>query len=1029
MTGMYHIYVHLDEDPVKGSPFDMQVITLRPDAAQCQVRGESLHRAVARRPQNFDVLFVDAIGHVAHAEELDVWVEPNHNPPPSWHETPAVSEAAEAATVTAEGITESSTEATQPSTTEAAAIAATGVAPSAVTGAISSVATNAATKTVAAETRGESTLTAGAQGASKRVTVRTPDHAGTGAGAGSQKESRASEVSAASDDKGTGGKLTPMEEEVAPVEPNGAAADTTAATETISGSAEPRPSSRSPRVKRLDAATRQRHLQLWTTRQASDKWMTRRSAETTFRESGYGGDDKKKMKKMAIGEQLPSFAHELSADKFGFAFGGVDPGTLHAHGKLIKVHHVSYSIGLAGYYKLHVSLRQQMRPLPGSPFDLRVDPGAAYAASTNLPSEREHLTKQADEEWQHGLLLTTADMLGNKCVKGGANVTLALPKRWATEQGHEESPVLCRVNDKGDGTYELEWSSTLAGTFPLDVCIDGSHVGGSPIDVTVLPARPDVNRFVASGAGLGKAVAGIEAPIRIRVADRFDNQADMAAASTVFGLILVPQDRATGVVSKTTKNEKKEGVEAPKKKGEEKTSRKSSGGKDGAFDAGSAKAVRETKQMLNYDTQDFLGDWVNGCYEIRYVAQQAGVLDLHLWCVVEEDGQREPLPGSPFSVHVSEGNASAVGSFVREAEASKQGSGIVAGEHVILRPQVHDQFGNPSSAPEGSLTAVLDSPGNQGEQLEQPKLRSGLGSYELTLEPLTAGQHQVHILLHGEEITGSPVAFYVSPATPNSQKCYLSRADPEPVPVNTPCDILLKTHDKYGNQLDRGGVRVDAKAAGIAASACTVEDHKDGTYTIRLTAGAPGEVKVTARIDSVEIKTFSVFFKKANQGTEEGGVLEMTEMQPGDAKMPNGDMESESDAPPFLAPFEDTAFATRVLPAEDPLPVEADDATMPTKEGKKTRRGDGKKTRRRGSEDAVTRGEAGAPASAEPTGGAEATASLLPKSGKKEKGARNKSVAKDSAPAPATEAPNTKEGKSKKIKGNKSSRKKTESAS
>ena len=48
-------------------------------------------------------------------------------------------------------------------------------------------------------------------------------------------------------------------------------------------------------------------------------------------------------------------------DPFGFAFGGVDPGTLHAHGKLVKVHSVHYSIGLAGKYRLHVGLRQQER--------------------------------------------------------------------------------------------------------------------------------------------------------------------------------------------------------------------------------------------------------------------------------------------------------------------------------------------------------------------------------------------------------------------------------------------------------------------------------------------------------------------------------------------------------------------------------------------------------------------------------------------------------------------------------------------
>ena len=190
-------------------------------------------------------------------------------------------------------------------------------------------------------------------------------------------------------------------------------------------------------------------------------------------------------------------------------------------------------------------------------------------------------------------------------------------------------------------------------------------------------------------------------------------------------------------------------------------------------------------------------------------AQQAGQLELHLWCE-QEGGTREPLPGSPFPVHVNEGGASAVGSFVREAEAGNKGGEqkIVAGEHVSLKPQVHDQFGNPTSAPEGALTAVLDSPGHEGEALENPKLRSGLGTYEVIVEPLKSGQHSVHILLYGQDITGSPVSLRLAQFGPPGE--VLPSTSEEPTLVNHQCGTLT-THDKHGNQLDRGGVRVDAK--------------------------------------------------------------------------------------------------------------------------------------------------------------------------------------------------------------------------
>jgi hypothetical protein len=62
----------------------------------------------------------------------------------------------------------------------------------------------------------------------------------------------------------------------------------------------------------------------------------------------------------------PNVALEKSADPsgIGFAFGGISPGTLHAHGKLVEKHTVSYSIGLVGEYLLHVRLRQASIALP-----------------------------------------------------------------------------------------------------------------------------------------------------------------------------------------------------------------------------------------------------------------------------------------------------------------------------------------------------------------------------------------------------------------------------------------------------------------------------------------------------------------------------------------------------------------------------------------------------------------------------------------------------------------------------------------
>ena len=75
---------------------------------------------------------------------------------------------------------------------------------------------------------------------------------------------------------------------------------------------------------------------------------------------------------------------ECDLDGSGFAYGGV---TAAADGEYA----VHFSVGVRGTYLLHVGLRQSgpgttpnSNPLPGSPFLLRVLPGAAHPLSTSI---------------------------------------------------------------------------------------------------------------------------------------------------------------------------------------------------------------------------------------------------------------------------------------------------------------------------------------------------------------------------------------------------------------------------------------------------------------------------------------------------------------------------------------------------------------------------------------------------------------------------------------------------------------------
>mgnify|MGYP004378988037 CR=1 FL=1 len=74
-------------------------------------------------------------------------------------------------------------------------------------------------------------------------------------------------------------------------------------------------------------------MALWSRRIAADKSIDRAKQHPTIDPLD------RKNRLVNVG---PSLAHELASDPtgIGFAFGGVTPGTLHAHGQLHKVHTV-----------------------------------------------------------------------------------------------------------------------------------------------------------------------------------------------------------------------------------------------------------------------------------------------------------------------------------------------------------------------------------------------------------------------------------------------------------------------------------------------------------------------------------------------------------------------------------------------------------------------------------------------------------------------------------------------------------------
>lgn len=261
------------------------------------------------------------------------------------------------------------------------------------------------------------------------------------------------------------------------------------------------------------------------------------------------------------------------------------------------------------------------------------------------------------------LTLRTCDKMGNYCTSGGADVKLHI-----LTLGKKKEPVAVdtRVVDLKDGSYELSWRSKFSGTFRTRVAIGDEDVIGSPMEFSLSSSNPDLSKSDLTGDGLKAAVAGVEASIRIKFVDQYWNVALPDMAVFTFGMAFVKHEKDTG-------------------------------------------KAEEQRRLANAEEHAFAGAWDEGdkgVYEMKYMATEAGVCKLHVWCDPLAKGERLSFPGSPFALHVSPGEASTDVSQVdgwakqmKEEKNAKYGKGdlradantLIAGDTLNIRPEIFDE--------------------------------------------------------------------------------------------------------------------------------------------------------------------------------------------------------------------------------------------------------------------------------------------------------------------------------------------------
>ena len=868
-SGTYSISVTLNGVSLPDSPMRIECLTPSPSADKCMLKGDALHSAKAREVASFEVEFVDALGQPARAEELDVWVERVFDQPddPLDGELPssvagASSEGAPAASpATASAMPPSSPTAASsrfPMSTERTGGSARTSRPNeALMRSGGRVEVGSKPLIMREEVALDSPLVSVLR-QGQMVTVleeRAAEEGKLRARVACVEEDPAARAIAESwwspFDPASVEDMLANDEFYTKSSARSIAMSTSGLSDTYSMSSlawalgterkKKRPTLQGwvtlskggadlvARRPRLNAGERRTHLELWASREAAD-----RAAKSALNaQMTKSGSDQK-----ALHHVGPSFHHEISSDpmQIAFAFGGINPGTLHAAGKIVRTHTVKYTLGAAGKYKLHVGLRQQATALPNSPFNLSVSPSSAHAPSTSIPQEALPLKGIVGDDWSCECVLAVSDRMGNWCVVGGAPILIDVDGKDA------EISATCEDNE--NGTYTLKWKGKVSGAFKTQVKIDGAHVLGSPTTIKMLAGPPDVPKCEISGGGLKTALAGHAAQVHITCKDRFSNplSADSLGQGSAlsFGLALLPPSQENRVLKDTVPSM--------------------------SFDGKWVKL--STEEIAAGSSQDTDGE----SFEISYTAKEAGDFELHMWCDPDgSGGTRQWLSGSPFNVRVSGVAPSNSGSDVGDIQqlASKT---IVAGEEVMMKPQLRDQYGNASAAQvelatgKSTFEGFVSLPDDSQQELELKQLK-GLGAHEVVHEVNMKGMHKISFLLNGEHITGSPLEFEVQPDKPLGSKSRLFPPLESPI-INQQCELVLEAIDKYGNKLDRGGARVDARANGPGVSACVPHDNGDGTYIISFTAAVVGETRVIVRLDNVEMAPLKLVFVAPPDGVK-----------------------------------------------------------------------------------------------------------------------------------------------------------------
>ena len=267
-----------------------------------------------------------------------------------------------------------------------------------------------------------------------------------------------------------------------------------------------------------------------------------------------------------------------------------------------------------------LSITLDGKHIRGSPFRINVVHNAVHGPSSFVVDEAE--VSQMKAMTENIFTIQAVDKLGNKAIYSQEH-----PHNTSVSVESESIDTSAtQISYGGGGKYEISVKPVVSGEIYIEIMLNGKDIIGSPPPVSVQPGDFFADTSVATGVGLMRAQAGVQASFSIQSKDAGGNDKVQDDAMFNVTLTLVERPKAPFGIEMYSTN--------------------------------------STNEVVVTGTQSFIEE---GQYLIQYTCFEAGQYDLMI-----KDFHGNSIAGSPFSVHVAPGQLSGTQSIMA-------GDGILKG--------------------------------------------------------------------------------------------------------------------------------------------------------------------------------------------------------------------------------------------------------------------------------------------------------------------------------------------------------------